>query len=470
MAVLSVLDVPNLTQDKFFEVAEEYFGQLKAKDAEDPETPFMSVSLKNGPFDMLEKGKYMEVLKVDKDNDDDYGFTLVVSNKDRRDSNESNIAGLIDVHVINKKINTGVIDPSDNYEYIEAAAGFLKNLSWNTEIYYYDPCKHEENGLVTRYGAEESLKARLEKGFIPSIVVALNDKGLPSVNGIDEMAMNYFGFVHIYAAINPVVEKRLGLTVKNPKFVESARFYGRNLSGELDSMSAALMREAIFDAYDEAEVDEKLVNLANDLGQNIDDYRKDAEIKELKELNDEYCKENQTLAEKNQELTERIRSIETEVENLKALSVRPNYTAYNKPELGLGIVSTEKDLYNGEIKDILLKLINKEIKTMDGLSTRTASRKYIVLKDIADNNQLTGEDERLSQFIKETVGAKDFHVNAAFRGKLKSEGFNIDETGTHPRIWLGDDERFSCTLSGSPGDYRASMNTASDFKNLLFGN
>lgn len=96
------------------------------------------------------------------------------------------------------------------------------------------------------------------------------------------------------------------------------------------------------------------------------------------------------------------------------------------------------------------------------------SRKYAVLKDISDNNELTGEDERLRQFIKETIGAKDFHVNAQFRGKLKAEGFNIDETKAHPRIWLGDDERFSATLSSTPGDSRAAMNTASDFCNILF--
>ena len=450
MAYLSKLSAPNLSEKKFFELADRFFSQFYFD--EDKQFKF---SFKNAPFDVAENEDKYEILQTHTDNKGEFGFAIVWATKDEQ------IEKAVICDVKDKDIFTSVYlrDKSDQVA-IQMMAKFLMSISWETELYYYDPNKREETGLVNRFtNADRDIAKRLKSGVIPSVMINLSEYGVPALHEADLLAVCYFGFLHVYCPANAIVAYNLGLGNYEDESVVD--FYNNHKVESTSCENYPGVCRAFRELCDNASKDESVLGKANSLLEQISTYKKDAQIKELEELNSIYAKDNESL-------TSRLKTLENEVENLKAQAVRPAFQSYSKADPGLGLKTNEKDLYAGEVKDVILKLINKELRSMSGDKNMMLSRKYAVLKDISDNNELTGEDERLRQFIKETVGAKDFHVNAQFRGKLKAEGFNIDETKAHPRIWLGDDERFSATLSSTPGDSRAAMNTASDFCNILF--
>lgn len=128
--------------------------------------------------------------------------------------------------------------------------------------------------------------------------------------------------------------------------------------------------------------------------------------------------------------------------------------------------SGERDLYNGERKDVLLKLVKKELKTMTSNQQKT-SRKFTLLNDLLEHNTPTGTDQEISKKLKAIC--QDGTVNKKKKQELEQLGFSVSlgQNGHYKIAYF--DDRYMTTMSSTPSDRCAGENYVSEFTKKLFG-
>lgn len=121
----------------------------------------------------------------------------------------------------------------------------------------------------------------------------------------------------------------------------------------------------------------------------------------------------------------------------------------------------EKDLFPGEILDLVLGAVQAEVgRTIEG------TRRRHIVEAILKSNFVIGTASRGREKIKEALRdyrSLDRKTVAAF----EELGFVV-EKGNHPRVVFQGDERYAFVLPGTGGDWRGGMNAASDLANLVF--
>ena len=130
---------------------------------------------------------------------------------------------------------------------------------------------------------------------------------------------------------------------------------------------------------------------------------------------------------------------------------------------------TESDLYIGEMKDVVLKVLKKEYNAIkDDVKTKT-SRKATVLKDILDHNAQTGKDEEIKKSFRESI--KSGTLNAEQLSDVERLGFAVVLEGKkHYKITFNNDARYQMAFSSTPSDSQhGGENLASTYMNMLFG-
>lgn len=132
------------------------------------------------------------------------------------------------------------------------------------------------------------------------------------------------------------------------------------------------------------------------------------------------------------------------------------------------VMNKETDYYDGECKDVVLKLIQKEYDQMTGDVKLEKSRKYHVLSDIVHSNLLSGNDEVVIKDFKRILESGTFNRGA--KGELERLGFKVTKSGgNHYILAYNGDVRYSFSAASTPSDYRAGENLAASYMNMLFG-
>ena len=131
------------------------------------------------------------------------------------------------------------------------------------------------------------------------------------------------------------------------------------------------------------------------------------------------------------------------------------------------IESTEADLYEGERKDIILRVLDKERKQMDMSQDLCMSRKFHVLSNVLQLNKESGREKIIIENLRGIID-KGGNLNSQKKRQLVQAGFNI-KGDTHYKITYKNDKRYSFTLSKTASDYRSNINTLKDAENTLFG-
>lgn len=171
------------------------------------------------------------------------------------------------------------------------------------------------------------------------------------------------------------------------------------------------------------------------------------------------------------ELEDKIKDLTAKVMNLQAKedSMQKKYliTDDGSDTECVKLVAGEKELYPGEINDVILKLIASTVKSMSGDSTLESSRKYHVLSNLLTLNTVTGQDILISKTLDSAL--KNGEISGETARQLSAYGFKIIPCKKHTKIQFGDDERYVAMLSNTVSDYRAGNNIASIYRNLLFG-
>lgn len=129
---------------------------------------------------------------------------------------------------------------------------------------------------------------------------------------------------------------------------------------------------------------------------------------------------------------------------------------------------TEKDLYDNEIKTVVLNVLQSEKDRIKDDPVLNKSRKYDILSDILDHNFPCTTGAVLVGCLRDAF--KDGSLTRDGIGRLQSSGFTVVKGGDHYKIYIGDETRYFVTVSSTSSDKkRGYLNAVSDFSNKLFG-
>ena len=162
-----------------------------------------------------------------------------------------------------------------------------------------------------------------------------------------------------------------------------------------------------------------------------------------------------------QSFAEEIDTLQTQVEHYRRLSEatqqeRDGLRArmHQADTLPLLYMGDETELYEGEIKDILLSVLVDACKNVPA-----GSRRADVIDDIIRKNGYQHLAEKLEKRIKELFrGYKT--MNGAMRQELQAMDFTITEDGSHYKLTYHGDPRYMTVMAKSGSDWREGKNIA----------
>ena len=161
------------------------------------------------------------------------------------------------------------------------------------------------------------------------------------------------------------------------------------------------------------------------------------------------------MEESNVRLSNEVQRLTAELQGL-----RMRYSDKDKsPILYLG---EEKDLYTGEIKEIVLEIMSEYQK-----SCKADSRRWHVISDLIESNEFNRIPEKRREQLKNALkGYKT--LNGSLKSLLETLGFEISDDGKHYKWTYYGDHRYVATAAKTCSDSRAGMNLSSTIDKLMF--
>lgn len=202
------------------------------------------------------------------------------------------------------------------------------------------------------------------------------------------------------------------------------------------------------------------------------DAKKDAE-KSDEDLASLYEDEIKEKDDKIADLTAMLEDAQQQVFTLKhksdALLSNLNKSKANSNGLnGVDMLVSESALYEHEIEDVILRVLEKEYNAMTGDSNLMQSRKYYVLSSILEHNAMSDFPSKV-QAVFDKV-AQDGTLDSDGVRALERLDFEVTKAGSgHFKVRYHGDNRYQISISTSPSDNRAGENLISIYMNQLFG-
>lgn len=177
--------------------------------------------------------------------------------------------------------------------------------------------------------------------------------------------------------------------------------------------------------------------------------------KENKDLYDVFGNQLEKMEESNVKLGKEVQRLTAELQGL-----RMRYSDRNKsPVLYLG---EERDLYSGEIKEIILEIMSEYQK-----KCKEDSRRWHVISDLMECNEFKGIPEKRREQLKNALrGYKK--LNGSLKTLLETLGFEISDDGKHYKWTYYGDHRYVATAAKTCSDSRAGMNLSSVIDKKMF--
>lgn len=184
------------------------------------------------------------------------------------------------------------------------------------------------------------------------------------------------------------------------------------------------------------------------------------QIKALKKAEDSsldsfiaaFDKENDNLKEQLAHAVGKIESLQGQITALR------NKVAECGTLLNAG---KEEELFEGEIIDFLIELIQKASN-----DSNKPSRSYHICESLLEANNSLGKRQAIKEKLKEIL--TDWKWSDKKRTELSSLGFDVKEDGKHIKAIFGGDDRYTLVIAKTPSDRRGNLNTFSDACKTLF--
>ncbi len=254
----------------------------------------------------------------------------------------------------------------------------------------------------------------------------------------------YDGAVQIF--YSPTITQRL-----LPRYFENAYSFRKEVT---DSVFRKLILSRIDDEFSWTKI--RYNNLMKESQRNVEEIDVACQqlLDEMQDKVDAGNKRIQELEERNSQLQGKLQVYQFQFNKAK------------EHERGILLEVQEVDLYEDEIKDVVLKVLEKEWNTMNSDPNLKESRKYHVLNDICRRNFKTETPKKIIDALR-TMLSKNNNISKS-QGKLNELGFEIKEGKHHKMIYRGD-ERYMFTISKTGSDYRENDNIVTEVDKKLFG-
>lgn len=178
------------------------------------------------------------------------------------------------------------------------------------------------------------------------------------------------------------------------------------------------------------------------------------------------CEEILKIKEK--EHAQIVEEMELELNELRSKVQNYEYAFQNKKKEQHGNIvfeCSEEEFFDGEIKDMVITLLQNEKKKMDADPNQKGWRRYHILNALLEDNQFIGKGKELEIELKSILSKVD-KINAKDRKRLLELGFASKEN-KHNKLYFHGDGRYLITLGKTPGDSRAASNAASTAVNTI---
>ncbi len=193
----------------------------------------------------------------------------------------------------------------------------------------------------------------------------------------------------------------------------------------------------------------------------------------LHEENIALLKEGETMfedmAENEQVLTERLKELQKKYDNLfdslqEAKGRLQKYETKVSPEGSTPLLwrGDEIDIYEGEVREIVLDILDKSLKNIP-----ENSRRYHIVKDLLAKNEWEHLPAKRREELKRIL--KDYRVlDKSSRSDLLKLNIKVTDGGKHYKWHYGKDRRYTETAPKTSSDVRVGKNMASQLSNGWF--
>lgn len=126
------------------------------------------------------------------------------------------------------------------------------------------------------------------------------------------------------------------------------------------------------------------------------------------------------------------------------------------------VTGSERDFFEGEIKDLVLSTLVEALKGIPA-----SSRRHDVVSDVVKNNGYRGECHRRAGELEKLIKGNKPTSDRLGKG-LEKLGFVNTSNRKHLKARYFGDARYQITFAKTPSDIRAAANTVSDFVRKVY--
>ena len=176
---------------------------------------------------------------------------------------------------------------------------------------------------------------------------------------------------------------------------------------------------------------------------------------ENKQLYDIFGEQLEQMEEANNKLNNDIQRLTAELQGL-----RMKYS--DRDDIPVLKQGDERDFYEGEIKEIVLEILDDYLK-----NCQDETRRSHVISDLLETNEYKRMPEKRREQLKNAL--KGYRsLNGSLKSLLETLGFEITSDGKHHKWTYYGDHRYVATVSKTCSDGRAGMNISSTIDKLMF--
>ena len=160
------------------------------------------------------------------------------------------------------------------------------------------------------------------------------------------------------------------------------------------------------------------------------------------------------MEDTNAKLNNEIQRLTAEVQGL-----RMKFS--DRSQVPVIVAGEEKDLYEGEIKEIILEILEEYKK-----NCHEESRRQHVIDDILQYNEYKHLPEKKRGILKKAL--KGYRsLNGSLKNELEALGIEITSDGKHYKWSYFGDSRYVVTAAKTSSDARSGMNLSAIMEKLM---
>ena len=155
-----------------------------------------------------------------------------------------------------------------------------------------------------------------------------------------------------------------------------------------------------------------------------------------------------SVDEEMEQMRQQIETLTKQNDSLQSINEGLLAKVQETSKMPLLYFGSEDEFFPGEIKEIVLEVLDRELHDR----TEAQTRRSDVLGDVVrSNGGITGQTEQKKNKVKELMNAYTA-MTGTVRSALKELGFTIKEEGKHYKLVYYNDGRYWITLAKSPSD------------------